>query len=163
MLRQSRWHIDSSVVPSRFGTTHGWRKNTDARGERFLFREQNPASAKMFTMDFDLTIHAPSRERKKKFHLAKFNIYKKLKRMKVSLVETTTGQFNLFGWILNTRPGNHISIVYVSTYTRTINECAVEKLSTLSSNVRILSRRLIWSEKNIFHVYYSSGFLYSFI
>lgn len=65
VLRQSRWHIDSSVVPSRFGTTHGWRKNTDARGERFLFREENPASAKMFTMDFDLTIRAPSRERKK--------------------------------------------------------------------------------------------------
>ena len=63
VLRQSRWHIDSSVVPSRFGTTHGWRKNTDARGERFLFREQNPASAKMFTMNFDP--RATSRGRKK--------------------------------------------------------------------------------------------------
>lgn len=109
VLRQSRWHIDSSVVPSRFGTTHGWRKNTDARGERFLFREQNPASAKMFTMNFDP--RATSRGRKKKFHLATFNIYKKLKRMKVSLVETTTVRVNsISGWILNIRPGNHISM-----------------------------------------------------
>lgn len=93
--------------------------------------------------------------REKKFHLATFNIYKKLKRMKVSLVETTTVRVNsISGWILNIRPGNHISTY---TWTRILVRLMNAPLKNCLHyreiyNVRILSRRLIWSEKNIFHV-----------